>query len=201
MSPRPTSKDVAVRWPRHGYSRDSRSDRPQLVIGLLCAADGCPIAVEVFEGNNADPTTVRRRSPDHQSGLSRRAAGGVQKPLLAEERRRKRDELLAATEKHLARIKARVERKKRPLRGAAEIGKAVGVALGKRKMAKHFAITLTDDAVSFTRKTDAIAATVRTYKSLAQVERAFRCIKTVDLELRPVFHWTAPCVRARVLLS
>ena len=43
---------------RHGYSRDSRGDRPQLVIGLLCAADGCPVAVEVFEGNTADPATV-----------------------------------------------------------------------------------------------------------------------------------------------
>src|SRR6185312_604338 len=42
----------------HGYSRDKRSDRPQLVIGLLCAADGCPVAVEVFEGNTADPATL-----------------------------------------------------------------------------------------------------------------------------------------------
>ena len=95
--------------------------------------------------------------------------------------------------------------------------------LGKRKMAKHFELTITEDAFSFTRKADAIAdearfdgfyvlrtslsaeqidtaGTVRAYKGLAQVERAFRCIKTVDLELRPVFHWTAPRVRAHVLL-
>jgi transposase len=95
--------------------------------------------------------------------------------------------------------------------------------MGKRKMAKHFALTITDDTFSFARKADAIAeearfdglyvlrtslpveqvdtaGTVRAYKSLAQVERAFRCIKTVDLELRPVFHWTAPRVRAHVLL-
>jgi transposase len=95
--------------------------------------------------------------------------------------------------------------------------------MGKRKMAKHFALTITDDTFSFARKADAIAeearfdglyvlrtslpvepvdtaGTVRAYKSLAQVERAFRCLKTVDLELRPVFHWTATRVRAHVLL-
>jgi hypothetical protein len=144
-------------------------------------------------------------------------------PLLAEERRRKRDELLALTEADLSKIQARVVREKQPLRGAGAIGKAVGAVMGKRKMAKHFELTISDEAFSFTRKTEAIAdearfdgfyvlrtslsaeqadtaATVRAYKSLAQVERAFRCIKTVDLELRPVFHWTAPRVRAHVLL-
>jgi hypothetical protein len=116
-----------------------------------------------------------------------------------------------------------VTREKTPLRGAGEIGKAVGAVLGKRKMAKHFELTITDAAFDFTRKAEAIAeearfdgfyvlrtnlpaaqidtaGTVRAYKSLAQVERAFRCIKTVDLQLRPVFHWTAPRVRAHVLL-
>jgi hypothetical protein len=143
--------------------------------------------------------------------------------LLAEERRRKRDELLALTEADLGKIEVRVTRAKKPLHGAAEIGRAVGAVLGKRKMAKHFELTITDDAFSFARKTEAIAeearfdgfyalrtslpaeqidtaGTVRAYKSLAQVERAFRCLKTVDLDLRPVFHWTAPRVRAHVLL-
>jgi hypothetical protein len=273
----------------HGYSRDNRGDRPQLVIGLLCAADGCPVAVEVFEGNTADPATVaaqitklkqrfrlrhvvlvgdrgmitsarieqalRPAGLDWITALRGPAiqhlaeAGRLQfslfdtrdmaeisspdypgerlvvckNPLLAAERQRKRDELLALTEADLRKIQARVTRAKTPLRGAGEIGKAVGAVLGKRKMAKHFELTITDDAFSFTRKTEAIAAearfdgfyvlrtslsveladaagTVRAYKSLAQVERAFRCIKTVDLELRPVFHWTAPRVRAHVLL-
>ena len=144
-------------------------------------------------------------------------------PLLAAERQRKRDELLALTETDLSKIRAQVMREKNPLRGAAEIGKAVGVVLGKRKMAKHFELTITDTTFGFTRKAEAIAdearfdgfymlrtglpaaqidpaAIVRTYKSLAQVERAFRCLKTVDLELRPMFHWTAPRVRAHVLL-
>jgi Transposase DDE domain len=274
---------------RHGYSRDSRSDRPQLVIGLLCAADGCPVAVEVFEGNTADPATVasqvaklkqrfrlrhvvligdrgmltaarieqtlRPAGLDWITALRGPAiqqlaeAGALQfslfdtrdmaeisspdypderlvvckNPLLAEQRRRKRDELLALTEADLSKIQTRVTREKKPLRGAGAIGKAVGAVMAKRKMAKHFALTITDDAFSFTRKAGAIAdearfdgfyvlrtslpaqqadpaATVRAYKSLAQVERAFRCIKTVDLELRPVFHWTAPRVRAHVLL-
>ena len=274
---------------RHGYSRDSRGDRPQLVIGLLCAADGCPVAVEVFEGNTADPATVASQITKLKQrfrlrhvvlvgdrGMLTRArieqtlrpagldwitalrapairqlaeAGLLQfslfdtrdmaeitspeypnerlvvckNPLLAEERRRKRDELLALTETDLNKIQARVARQKKPLRGAAEIGKAVGAVMGKRKMAKHFELTITDEAVSFTRKSDAIAdearfdgfyvlrtslsaeqadaaTTVRSYKSLAQVERAFRCMKTADLELRPVFHWTAPRVRAHILL-
>jgi Transposase DDE domain len=274
---------------RHGYSRDSRGDRPQLVIGLLCAADGCPVAVEVFEGNTADPATVaaqitklkqrfrlrhvvmvgdrgmitaaRIEQTLRPAGLDwitalrapaihQLAEGGLlqfslfdtrdmaeisspdypnerlvvcKNPLLAEERRRKRDELLALTQTDLGKIQARVTREKNPLRGAAEIGRAVGAVLGKRKMAKHFELTITDTVFSFTRKAEAIAeearfdgfyalrtslpaeqidtaGTVRAYKSLAQVERAFRCIKTVDLELRPVFHWTAPRVRAHVLL-
>ena len=275
---------------RHGYSRDSRGDRPQLVIGLLCAADGCPVAVEVFDGNTADPATVaaqiaklkqrfrlrhvvlvgdrgmltsaRIEQAVRPAGLDwitalrgpaiqRLAAEGgplqlslfdtrdmaeitspdypgerlvvCKNPLLAVERGRKRDELLALTEADLDKIQARVRREKNPLRGAAEIGKAVGAVLGKRKMAKHFELAITDDSFTFTRKAEAIAeetrfdgfyvlrtslsaeqidaaGTVRAYKSLAQVERAFRCMKTVDLDLRPVFHWTAPRVRAHVLL-
>jgi hypothetical protein len=274
---------------RHGYSRDSRGDRLQLVIGLLCAADGCPVAVEVFEGNTADPATVaaqiirlkqrfrlrhvvmvgdrgmltsarieqalRPAGLDWITALRGPAirqlaqAGTLQfslfdtrdmaeisspdypgerlvvckNPLLAEERRRKRDDLLALTEADLRKVQARVTREKNPLRGAGEIGKAVGAVLGKRKMAKHFGLTITDVSFDFARKTEAIAeearfdgfyvlrtslsaeqidtaGTVRAYKSLAQVERAFRCMKTIDLELRPVFHWTAPRVRAHVLL-
>jgi hypothetical protein len=274
---------------RHGYSRDSRGDRPQLVIGLLCAADGCPVAVEVFEGNTADPATVaaqitklkqrfrlrhvvmvgdrgmltsarieqalRPAGLDWITALRGPAirqlveAGTLQfslfdtrdmaeitspdypgerlvvckNPLLAEERRRKRDELLALTEADLKKIQIRVTREKNPLRGAGEIGKAVGAVLGRRKMAKHFEQTITDVSFDFVRKEDAIAEearfdgfyvlrtslsaeqidaakTVQAYKSLARVERAFRCMKTVDLELRPVFHWTAPRVRAHVLL-
>ena len=212
---------------RHGYSRDSRGDRAQLVIGLLCAADGCPVAVEVFEGNTADPATVaaqitklkqrfrlrhvvmvgdrgmltsarieqtlRPAGLDWITALRGPAirqlaeAGTLQfslfdtrdmaeitspdypgerlvvckNPLLAEERRRKRDELLALTEADLRKIEARVMREKNPLWGAAEIGQAVGAVLGKRKMAKHFELSITDTAFGFTRKADAIAEEAR----------------------------------------
>jgi hypothetical protein len=144
-------------------------------------------------------------------------------PALAEERARKRGDLLDATERELAHIQGRVRRARRPLRGAAAIGQAVGAVMGRRKVAKHFTITITEHDLSFARDEAAIAAeaaldgiyvlrtsvpaaalgaanTVRAYKSLAQVERAFRCLKTVDLEVRPVFHWAAPRVRAHVFL-
>jgi hypothetical protein len=285
---------------QHGYSRDHRGDRPQIVIGLMCAANGCPVAVEVFEGNTADPltlssqidklkqrfklqrvamvvglqptdlirgdrgvlTSARIEQTLRPAGLDwitalrapaikqLAAEGGplqpslfddrdmaeitspdypgerlvvCMNPLLAEERGRKRAELLAATEKELARIAARVQRARSPLRGAAAIGQAVGAVLGRRHMTKHFHISITDETFSFAQNPLSIAgeaaldgiyvirtnlpaaqsdaaATVRAYKSLSGVELAFRSLKTVDLELRPVFHWTAPRVRAHVLL-
>jgi hypothetical protein len=144
-------------------------------------------------------------------------------PDLAGKRAHKRDELLDATERDLARIQAAVARQRNPLRGATDIALAVGAVIEKHKMRKHFDLTITDSSVSFARKADAIAeevatdgiyivrtslapevlddaATVRSYKSLSQVERAFRCIKTVDLQVRPVHHWLAGRVRAHVFL-
>ena len=275
---------------RHGYSRDHRRDRAQLVIGLLCAVDGCPVAVEVFEGNTADPmtlssqidklkqrfklqrvvmvgdrgllTSARIEETLRPAGLdwitalrapaikALAAEGGplqpslfdtrdmaeidspdypgerlvvCKNPLLGQERARKRSELLAATERELIRIQARVQRASKPLHGAAAIGQAVGAVLGRRKMAKHFQLSISDDAFGFARNDAAIAAkavldgiyvvrtnlpaaqsdaaaTVRAYKNLSSVEHAFRSMKTVDLQLRPVFHWTAPRVRAHILL-
>ena len=108
-------------------------------------------------------------------------------------------------------------------RGADEIGLAVGAVLNRRKVGKHFDVTITDDQLSFTRDHAAIAKeaaldgfyvlrtnvpadalntadTVRAYKSLASVERAFRSLKTVDLDIRPIFHWVSPRVRAHVFL-
>ena len=153
-------------------------------------------------------------------------------PDLAAERARKREDLLAATERDLARIQAAVARKRDPPRGTAEIALAVGAVVNRYKacpraldpgMAKHFDLDITDAHFSFTRKTTEIAAeaasdgiyvvrtslpaetfddatTVRSYKSLAMVERAFRCIKTVDLQVRPVHHWLPDRVRAHVFL-
>jgi hypothetical protein len=275
---------------RFGYSRDGRRDKAQIVIGLLCAADGCPIAVEVFAGNTGDPTTLtsqidklKRRfglrrvvlvgdrgmitsarieeelKPAGFDWITALRAPAIRKlaaadgplqlslfderdlaeiespdypgerlivcrnPVLAAERARKRQELLEATERDLTRLQARIRRPRQPLRGAAAIGQAVGAVLGRRKVAKHFHITIGEDDLAFARDAAAIAAeaaldgfyvlrtslpaealdaaaTVRAYKGLARVERAFRSLKTVDLEVRPVFHWIGPRVRAHVLL-
>jgi hypothetical protein len=272
-----------------GYSRDGKKGKPQIVYGLLCAADGCPLAIEVFAGSTGDPATLasqiaklkQRFEVAHvvlvgDRGMITQArigedvkpagldwitalrapsikalieGGALQlglfddrdmaaitspdfpgerlivcrNPDLAAERRRKREDLLTATERDLAKIAAAVTRKIRPLRGAADIGIKVGAVLGKHKMAKHFTVTITDSSFSFARKTAEIAAeaaldgvyvvrtslpagalddagTVRAYKSLAFVERAFRCLKTVDLQIRPIYHWLADRVRAHVFL-
>ena len=142
---------------------------------------------------------------------------------LAEERRRKRGELLDATERDLKKIQNRIASQRKPLRGADEIGLAVGKVIGKRKVAKHFDLTIANDSLTFERKHAAIAEesaldgfyvvrtnvpaeainaadTVHAYKSLARVERAFRSIKTIDLEIRPLYHWASPRVRAHVFL-
>jgi len=272
-----------------GYSRDGRKGTLQIVYGLLCAPDGCPVAIEVFEGNTGDPMTLaaqvsklkQRFGLDHvvlvgDRGMITQArltedvrpagldwitalrapaikdlvkGGALQlslfderdmasitspdfpgerlivcrNPDLAAERTRKRQELLDATERDLARIQAAVSRQRKPLRGAAAIALAVGAVIEKHKMRKHFDLDITDTSFTFDRKTDAITAeastdgiyivrtslaaevlsdeaTVRSYKSLSQVERAFRCIKTVDLHVRPVHHWLADRVRAHIFL-
>ncbi len=276
---------------RYGHSRDHRNDRLQIVYGLLCTREGLPIAVEVFDGDTADPATLRSqvgklkdrfgvsrvvlvgdrgmitsariREDIEPSGLDwisclrapaiqalATESGPLQLSLfderdlaeisapemfpgerlivcrnreLAAERARKREELLAATERGLSRVQARVQRKRSPLRGAAEIGMAVGAVLDARKMAKHFAVEIRDGHLSWRRRADRIeeearldgiyvirtsvpaehldaAETVQAYKDLSRAERAFRCLKTVDLEIRPIRHWTAPRVRAHVFL-
>jgi transposase len=277
---------------RRGYSRDHRGDRLQIVYGLLCTRDGLPVAVEVFDGNTADPATLSSQVSKlrQRFGLSRvvlvgdrgmitsarieadlKPAGldwisclrapAIQElaadngPLqlslfddrdlaeisapeqypgerlivcrnrdLAKERARKREDLLTATERDLARIQARIGRKGKPaLNAAAEIGLAVGAVLDSRKVGKHFIIDISEGHFSFRRDVENIAAearldglyvirtsvpaahldaaqTVQAYKDLARVERAFRCLKTVDLEIRPIHHWTAERVRAHVFL-
>jgi transposase len=272
-----------------GYNRDGQRGKLQIVIGLLCTAEGCPVAVEVFEGNVGDPSTLADQISKlkHRFRLARvvligdrglitearieetvkpaglnfvtalRApairslaeASSIQlslfdqrdlaeisspdyprerlivcrNPFLADERTRKRSELLAATEKDLLRIQTRVRRAKKPLRGKDKIALAVGAVINHYKVAKHFVVTITDDDLTFERKAEQIdaeaaldgiyvlrtdlkpevldtTATVRAYKGLASVERAFRSLKTIDLEVRPIHHRRAHRVRAHVLL-
>jgi hypothetical protein len=209
---------------KFGYNRDGKKGKLQIVFGLLCTAEGCPVAVEVFEGNVGDPSTLqsqitklkRRFDLDRvvlvgdrgmitaarleetikPAGLdwitALRApavralaeAGTLQlslfdkrdlaeitspdypgerlmvcrNPLLADERARKRGELLDATERKLHGIQARVRRDKKPLRGKDKIGLAVGADLNHYKMAKHFVVTITDDDLTFARNTTQIDA-------------------------------------------
>ena len=144
-------------------------------------------------------------------------------PLLAEERRRKREELLQATERELARIGREVTRRKRKPLPEAGIALKVGKVLNRFKVAKHFELTIADGVIEGTRRGDAIQReaaldgiyvvrtsedtkhcsaedAVRRYKSLAQVERAFRCLKGIDLLIRPIRHRSADHVRAHILL-
>jgi hypothetical protein len=144
-------------------------------------------------------------------------------PLLAAERRRKREELLQATEKALGRLEAEVKRRtKKPL-GKAEIGVKAGRVLGRFKMGKHFTLTIAEGVFAWARREESIRReadldgiyvvrtsepaerlsapdAVRTYKSLAVAERAFRCLKGVDLLVRPIFLRTEDHVIAHVFL-
>ncbi len=273
-----------------GYNRDGKKGKMQIVYGLLCAASGCPVAVEVFEGNTGDPKTLAAQidKPKQRFGLERvvlvgdrgmitdarireelspagldwitalrapaiQALAADKGPLqmslfderdmaeinspdypgerlivcrnrdLLAERARKRQALLEATEKELARVQTAVLRKRNPLQGKDRIGIAVGEIIGKYKMAKHFDLTIEDASFSFRRNEARIAGeaaldglyvirtslpkevigaedTVSAYKNLAQVERAFRSMKTADLEIRPIRHWLPDRVRAHVFL-
>ena len=273
-----------------GHSRDGKRDDPQIVFGLVCTTDGCPIAVQVFKGNTADPATVSAQVAKlkERFGIERIAWVGdrgmitsarieqvlkpqgmdwvsslrapqiaqlaaehgpfqptlfdernlieltsqhfpderlvvCRNPALAEERARKRLELLAATESELERIAAATQRQRNPLRGEQQIALRVGRVIGRFHMAKHMELTITHTALSWQRRHQAIgqeaaldglyvirtslpkaqldaASAVAAYKSLAHVERAFRCMKTVDLQVRPVFHYSEPRVRAHVFL-
>jgi transposase len=275
---------------RFGHSRDERSGNPQIVYGLLTDAEGCPVAVEVFAGNTADPNTVKsqvdklrqrfglarvilvgdrgtltsarlREDLQTQPGLAwitaLRApqiqtlarAGALQmslfdqrdlveithedfpgerliacrNPLLADERARKRKDLLTATEKELVKIQTATQRPKRPFRGKERIALRVGNVLGRYKMAKHFHCHFQEDHFRFEQnrasidreseldgvyviRTNVPAAqassedAVRYYKELSKVERAFRSLKSIDLKVRPIHHHLENRVRAHVFL-
>jgi len=144
-------------------------------------------------------------------------------PLLARRRRQKRQELVEATEKALHPIQAAVNRKHRALRGADKIGLRVGKVINKYKVGKHFKVEIKDDSLSWELKHDRIAQEAATdgcyvirtsvpeetlgdaeaverYKDLSLVENAFRCLKTVDLKVRPIYHSNADKVRSHIFL-
>ncbi len=144
-------------------------------------------------------------------------------PILAEERREKREKLLAATEKGLEKIDKEVARRTKTPLDKSEIGKKVGKVINRYKVGKHFEITIDDGAFSFSHKEESIRGesdldgiyvirtsepaerispedTVRSYKRLEQVESAIRCIKGIDLLVRPIHHRTEDHVRAHIFL-
>lgn len=142
-------------------------------------------------------------------------------PLLAAERGRKRQELLAATEKDLEKITHQVTRRTRTPLTESEIALKVGRVLNRYKMAKHFTLTIADGQFRWARNSESIQRevqldglyvirtsehqmsapdAVRYYKSLAQVEQAFRCLKGLDLRVRPIHHRTEDHVRAHIFL-
>jgi len=273
-----------------GYNRDGKNGFPQIVYGLLCNAEGCPVAIEVFAGNTADPNTlgpqiaklrqrfgVKRvvlvgdrgmitskrideslRGVEGLDWITALRADSIHKladqgliqpslfderdlveitspdysgerlmvcrnPLLADERARKREELLAATEKKLTEIVLATRRSRRPLRNKEQIGLRVGKVLDHYKVGKHFVLEIKDQKFSYRRDKARIAEeaaldglyvirtsvapaalssqdTVRAYKDLAKVERAFRSMKTIDLHVRPIYHWLDERIKAHVFL-
>ena len=271
-----------------GHSRDGKSGTLQIVYGVICDREGCPVAVEVYKGNTNDTTTVldQVRKAKKRFGLNKvvfvgdrgmikqarieelvkidgvdwisalgateveklRKGGELQlglfdernlaeirseafpgerlivcrNPLMAAERKRKRAELLKATEERLDRIRRAVEKGR--LVDAGAIGERVGRAWGKQKMRKHFIVDIRDGHFSYTRNQERIEReaavdglyVIRTslldaqqhpakkvvadYKRLAWVERVFRTMKTTHLLVRPIHHRLEERVRAHVFL-
>ncbi len=274
----------------YGYCRDGKRGVPQIVYGLLCNAEGCPVAVEVFKGNTSDSQTlgtqikkVRQRfgikrvvfvgdrgmitskrideelrDVDGLDWITALRADNIKKlvsqkviepslfddrdlavvsspdypgeqlvvcrnPLLADERTRKRDELLAATEKVLDEVVVATKRSTRRLRGKDKIGLRVGKVINRFKVGKHFVLDIDEERFSYRRDDKKIAEeaardglyvvrtsvpsasmppghVVRAYKDLSKVERAFRCFKTTDLKVRPIYHWLDDRIRTHVFL-
>jgi hypothetical protein len=275
---------------RLGFNRDGKVGKLQIEYGLLCNREGCPVAVEVFEGNTADFMTpgsqvkkVRERfglrrvvivgdrgmitqARIHEelrgieglawigalrsSQIARLLQEGAiapslfdeknlaeisspdfpaerliacRNPFLAQHRRTKREALLRATEVELQKIVLATKRQKRPLRGKAKIALRVGRLIERFKVAKHFVLEIQEEDFAWKRNEPKIAEeaaldgmyVVRTsvdqsamsaseaverYKDLGAVEQAFRCIKTVDLKVRPIHHRLENRVRAHVFL-
>ncbi|HEX2680813.1 MAG TPA: IS1634 family transposase [Candidatus Dormibacteraeota bacterium] len=272
---------------KRGFSRDGKRGLPQIEFGLITNAEGCPVGVEVFEGNLADPMTVEAEVDKIKGrfGISQlvlvgdrgmltsariealKAEGGVswisalrapqiaalinagdlqlglfdqrnlaeitsdrfpgerlvvcKNPALAEERARKRKELLEATEQELDKVVEAVKAGR--LKAATAIAERVGRIIGRYKVGKHFVREVGERSFSYRRdqaKIEAEAALdglyvirsnvspetlsdrdlVRSYKLLSRVERAFRTMKSVDLQVRPVHHRLADRVRAHILL-
>jgi transposase len=274
---------------KFGHDRDGKKGLPIIVYGVMSNGEGCPVAVSVYAGNTADPTTVAdqidklreqfecervvmvgdrgmltqpqiEKLKQHPglgwiTALTNTAIrdlveqGALQlslldeknlaeitaaeypgerlmvchNPVLEEQRQRKRQALLEATEKSLEKISQEVARRKNKPLTAAEIGVKIGKVLGRYKVGKHFECSIGEGSFAWSRRAESIAQeekldgiyvlrtsepaerlsaeeTVRSYKSLAEVERAFRCLKGIDVLVRPIRHRTEERVPAHIFL-
>nr|WP_193745184.1 IS1634 family transposase [Microcystis aeruginosa] len=275
---------------KYGYNRDKKKGKTQIVFGLLCSAKGCPIAVEVFEGNTSDGATlsgqiekVRKgwgienvvwvsdrgiltnskikelvkpiEGLDYITGLTKpqiRKLAEVEviqlglfdqvnlvefesedypderliacrNPFIAQKNQLQREALLEAVEKELDLIVQATQREKRALKGQDKIALRVGKVLNQFKVNKYYNLEITEEGFSYQRKLELIAqetaldgvyvlrtslestlmdaaTTVKAYKSLSQVEEAFRCYKSIDLKVRPIYHYQGDRVKAHIFL-
>ncbi|UZO77220.1 IS1634 family transposase [Microcystis aeruginosa str. Chao 1910] len=275
---------------KYGYNRDKKKGKTQIVFGLLCSAKGCPIAVEVFEGNTSDGATlsgqiekVRKgwgienvvwvsdrgiltnskikelvkpiEGLDYITGLTKpqiRKLAEVEviqlglfeqvnlvefesedypderliacrNPLIAQKNQLQREALLEAVEKELDLIVQATQREKRALKGQDKIALRVGKVLNQFKVNKYYNLEITEEGFSYQRQLELIAqetaldgvyvlrtslestlmdaaTTVKAYKSLSQVEEAFRCYKSIDLKVRPIYHYKGDRVKAHIFL-
>ena len=274
----------------YGYNRDKKKGKTQIVFGLLCDQNGCPIAVEVFSGNTGDSSTlksqidkVRNRFKipnivwvtdrgiltnakinelvkpveglDYISGLTKpqiRKLAEVEtiqlglfddtnliefesedypgerliacrNPLIAEKNHLQREAILQVVEKELEKIVKATKREKRPLFGQDKIALRVAKVLNKYKVNKYYTLEIKESEFSFSRREELIAqetakdgiyvirtsleetvmdapTTVKAYKSLSKVESAFRCYKSIDLKVRPIYHYKGERVKAHIFL-
>ncbi|MFM5960013.1 MAG: IS1634 family transposase [Dolichospermum sp.] len=275
---------------KYGYNRDKKKGKTQIVFGLLCSAKGCPIAVEVFEGNTSDGATlsgqiekVRKgwgienvvwvsdrgiltnskinelvkpiEGLDYITGLTKpqiRKLAEVEviqlglfeqvnlvefesedypeerliacrNPLIAQKNKQQREALLEATETDIDLIVQATQSEKRALKGQDKIALRVGKVLNQFKVNKYYNLEITEEGFSYQRKLELIAqetaldgvyvlrtslestlmdaaTTVKAYKSLSQVEEAFRCYKSIDLKVRPIYHYKGDRVKAHIFL-
>ncbi|BCU12962.1 transposase [Microcystis aeruginosa] len=275
---------------KYGDNRDKKKGKTQIVFGLLCSAKGCPIAVEVFEGNTSDGATlsgqiekVRKgwgienvvwvsdrgiftnskikelvkpiEGLDYITGLTKpqiRKLAEVEviqlglfeqvnlvefesedypderliacrNPFIAQKNQLQREALLEAVEKELDLIVQATQREKRALKGQDKIALRVGKVLNQFKVNKYYNLEITEEGFSYQRKRELIAqetaldgvyvlrtslestlmdaaTTVKAYKSLSQVEEAFRCYKSIDLKVRPIYHYKGDRVKAHIFL-
>ena len=273
-----------------GHPKGGPKGKRQIVFGLLCSREGCPVGVEVFAGDTGDPKTLGRQIEKvrEQCGVKRviwvgdrgmitqarireelnkvegvhwitalrspairtlMEQGAVQmslfdhrdlvqithpdypgerlvvcrNPMLAAERARTRQELIAATEKALDKIVAATRRTRNRLCGKAAIGMRVGAVIGKYKVGKYFNLTIEEDRFVYARNAERIARdqaldglyvirtnvpesamgaeeAVTSYKRLSRVEQAFRAMKHLDLKVEPIRHRLAERVKAHLFL-